>query len=658
VEQPGWRCCNDCNGLFYAGGGSLGACPVGAGHDDTGSGDYVLSTEGTGRYGWHWCSKCMGLFFAKDGLGHCPAGGSHDDTGSGDYVLSTDGTGQAGWSWCNKCMGFYYAYLGPGVCPAGEGHDDTDDDDYVVPGGAINVVWSHLSSQPPGSPHIEALSYSDDGALWAVDPTVPFEGNNPQNLYLFDGADWRLLDAYVTAVAEDRIGLAWGVNAAELSKVACNIYVFIRTPSSPQLAAGSVGLLTSIAVGADSDVWGINDTELGGDNVYRYIGGDTTWAIISSSAQKLTKIAAGGPTPGGAPGVESSVWAISTATTTDDNVYRYVGGDVVTWALVPGVNLTSISVAADGSVVGIDASESIWTYNFVGNRWVQVEGKASAVAAGSDGLIWAVSGGTVQYAVLTESRSFIEVNDETVHVAVYGLRDASARQIGRSLTRAPLQLLREHWVDDAYRAPPPGRRSGDARTLTDDVRTALGEIQASPEGIKTGAGDPASNVIEVTKWVWDIVKDGRPTYSGPSVVQSSVLHPSDTNWVDYQAAVPGGSSMITFRRENFFGVTRVEFKMKLGGTYRAAGAVPAITPGYYIPEMHFEFAKTYQGWGVNVNGSAIVTAASNIGGTTTDNPVNPLVTVVASLQASTIVNSVSETFTFRAVGKTGFTAGP
>ena len=32
--------------------------------------------------------KCQGLFFAGHGKGVCPAGGGHDDTGSGDYILS------------------------------------------------------------------------------------------------------------------------------------------------------------------------------------------------------------------------------------------------------------------------------------------------------------------------------------------------------------------------------------------------------------------------------------------------------------------------------------------------------------------------------------------------------------------------------------------
>jgi hypothetical protein len=37
---------------------------------------------------WRWCNKCQGLFFAGHGAGACPLGGGHDSTGSGDYGLT------------------------------------------------------------------------------------------------------------------------------------------------------------------------------------------------------------------------------------------------------------------------------------------------------------------------------------------------------------------------------------------------------------------------------------------------------------------------------------------------------------------------------------------------------------------------------------------
>jgi hypothetical protein len=67
-------------------------CPAGAGHDGSGSGDYVLFGNSAfadrGQANWRWCRFCQGLFYAGAGAGVCPFAGKHDGSGSGDYVLS------------------------------------------------------------------------------------------------------------------------------------------------------------------------------------------------------------------------------------------------------------------------------------------------------------------------------------------------------------------------------------------------------------------------------------------------------------------------------------------------------------------------------------------------------------------------------------------
>jgi hypothetical protein len=91
--QYGWRWCNKCQELFFAGGGSKGVCPTGGKHNSTGSGDYLLKSKEdspnySGQAEWRWCRKCQALSFAGgDSLGACPAGGSHDNSGSGNYIL-------------------------------------------------------------------------------------------------------------------------------------------------------------------------------------------------------------------------------------------------------------------------------------------------------------------------------------------------------------------------------------------------------------------------------------------------------------------------------------------------------------------------------------------------------------------------------------------
>jgi hypothetical protein len=84
--------------MFYGGHGA-GKCPAGAGHDSYGSGDYSLMQNvgaSVGQNNWRWCNRCQGLFFAGHGAGVCPVpsqvrGAGHSQTGSGDYAVSIVG---------------------------------------------------------------------------------------------------------------------------------------------------------------------------------------------------------------------------------------------------------------------------------------------------------------------------------------------------------------------------------------------------------------------------------------------------------------------------------------------------------------------------------------------------------------------------------------
>jgi hypothetical protein len=136
TTQNNWRWCNKCEGLFFAGDTTTGACPAAGGHNYKGSGNYVLAiAPAAGQDNWRWCHKCEGLFFAGDTTtGACAAGGGHDYGGSGDYVLPfVPGTGQDNWRWCHKCEGLFFAGdTTTGACPAGGGHDYRGSGDYVL----------------------------------------------------------------------------------------------------------------------------------------------------------------------------------------------------------------------------------------------------------------------------------------------------------------------------------------------------------------------------------------------------------------------------------------------------------------------------------------------------------------------------------------------
>ena len=91
MPQANWRWCNKCQGLFFAGNPTSGACPAEGGHNFGGSGNYTLQFAGEGAGGqinWRWCNKCQGLFFAGNPTsGACPAEGGHNFGGSGNYGL-------------------------------------------------------------------------------------------------------------------------------------------------------------------------------------------------------------------------------------------------------------------------------------------------------------------------------------------------------------------------------------------------------------------------------------------------------------------------------------------------------------------------------------------------------------------------------------------
>jgi hypothetical protein len=91
MAQDNWRWCNKCQGLFWAGNPTSGACPTGGGHNHQGSFNYNLDDGAGGplQDNWRWCNKCQGLFWAGNPTsGACPTGGGHNHQGSGDYSLS------------------------------------------------------------------------------------------------------------------------------------------------------------------------------------------------------------------------------------------------------------------------------------------------------------------------------------------------------------------------------------------------------------------------------------------------------------------------------------------------------------------------------------------------------------------------------------------
>ena len=142
-EQPGWRWCHKCQGMFFGDNPSKGVCPADhLAHDPSQSGRYaaLFGENAVGQQGnWRWCHKCQGMFFnGNPSKGVCPADHlSHDASQSGHYaaVFGDGGAGQqANWRWCHKCQGmFFNGNPSKGVCPAdGQAHDASQSGHYVA----------------------------------------------------------------------------------------------------------------------------------------------------------------------------------------------------------------------------------------------------------------------------------------------------------------------------------------------------------------------------------------------------------------------------------------------------------------------------------------------------------------------------------------------
>ena len=151
--QPGWRWCQKCEGLFFAGNPNQGTCPKDRqAHDGSQSGHYAavfgdVADTTDFQNGWRWCHKCQGFYFAGGASqGTCPKDRqAHDGSQSSRYAAVfgdgalTAGTiqipfGQGGWRWCHKCQGLFFAgSSNQGFCPKdGHAHDPSQSARYAM----------------------------------------------------------------------------------------------------------------------------------------------------------------------------------------------------------------------------------------------------------------------------------------------------------------------------------------------------------------------------------------------------------------------------------------------------------------------------------------------------------------------------------------------
>ncbi len=136
--QAGWQRCSKCEELFYDHGRGLCSADP-AGHVKVSAEHYRLMAnavpplEPFAESGWRWCQKCQSLFFAgesSDVGGVCKDQLPHDGTKSGKYHLTLywpDHHDQMQWRRCDKCQVLYRADgAAGGACPVGDSHTSSD----------------------------------------------------------------------------------------------------------------------------------------------------------------------------------------------------------------------------------------------------------------------------------------------------------------------------------------------------------------------------------------------------------------------------------------------------------------------------------------------------------------------------------------------------
>ncbi|WP_298903391.1 hypothetical protein [uncultured Psychroserpens sp.] len=160
-------------------------------------------------------------------------------------------------------------------------------------------------------------------------------------------------------------------------------------------------------------------------------------------------------------------------------------------------------------------------------------------------------------------------------------------------------------------------REGTLVELQVQEEQTLNHKQSPLMNAKASVGD----VIEVSKFVWDIIKDSKAS-AATAATTSRILSVKDDRWEDYEKAQNFKSKEVTYKLDNFAGVNCYKVKFKVAGTYRA---VNPDFGGQWIPNVHITFSECHANFPWIINGEAKIDEkyVSNMG-TKTD-PIPQLV---------------------------------
>lgn len=177
-------------------------------------------------------------------------------------------------------------------------------------------------------------------------------------------------------------------------------------------------------------------------------------------------------------------------------------------------------------------------------------------------------------------------------------------------------------------------------------RTVAAAPAAAAKAAKV-AVDAAKLGLDVAKFAWEVIKDGRPKTTAEGAY-TRVLSNGDPSFEKYANSVEGRSRSVEWEGRNLFNMRVIHVKYSLGGYY---GASHPTIGGKWLPSVGFKVDESYAFWGFGLNVGATITAAANVG--SADSP-EPVIQVVAQMQASGWFQSFTKSITLYANGATGF----
>lgn len=219
----------------------------------------------------------------------------------------------------------------------------TDPSGAIIRGAAFSASAGAISWQGMGG-NLKQVAAAADGTVWAV--------SSAGDIYRWIGR-WQKIDGVLNQISVGSRNQIWGVNPAG------NIYRYLGEGQGWQPFSGS---LKQVSIAADGTLWGVNAA----DQIWRWNNG---WQQVAGTLAQISV------------GSASLIYGVNAS------------GQVLKWNgngldVLPGL-MQSVSVAADGTVYGIDNNNTLHLLQN-GSTWVSMQKSLSQVCCASSGALFGV----------------------------------------------------------------------------------------------------------------------------------------------------------------------------------------------------------------------------------------------------------------------------